>query len=134
MIEIGNFDSFYSSGRVFNVADVIALTEATRRLLPSIPLSVTIPHTLSLEEQIQLAQVHFFLPILPIVLMCAMCHMCTMNVVSCILLQLVVNNYESIEIHVSHIFWIRCWKRRMVWIYCKRRVNTLLKCQVWEFR
>lgn len=56
MVEIGNFDGFYESGRKFTADDVIRMTKETRTLLPTIPLSVTIPHTLSLPEQISLAQ------------------------------------------------------------------------------
>lgn len=56
MVEIGNFDGFYEQGLDFTAADVIAMTMETRRLLPSVPLSVTIPHRLGLLEQIQLAQ------------------------------------------------------------------------------
>jgi thiamine monophosphate synthase len=56
MVEIGNFDSFYEKGRVFTAEDVVAMTVETRRLLPTIPLSVTIPHTLALSEQVKLAK------------------------------------------------------------------------------
>ena len=56
MIEIGNFDSFYSQGLQFTAEDVVTMTKETRKLLPNIPLSVTIPHTLSLDEQIILAK------------------------------------------------------------------------------
>lgn len=56
MIEIGNFDSFYSQGISFTSADVLEITRETRSLLPDIPLSVTIPYHLSLSEQIELAQ------------------------------------------------------------------------------
>ncbi len=56
MIEIGNYDSFYDSGRQFSAADVIRMTIETRQLLPDIPLSVTIPHTLSIADQIVLAK------------------------------------------------------------------------------
>lgn len=55
-IEIGNFDSFYSQGRKFESAEVLELTLKTRSLLPQIPLSVTVPHILALDEQVQLAQ------------------------------------------------------------------------------
>ncbi|XP_024537112.1 uncharacterized protein ycf23 isoform X1 [Selaginella moellendorffii] len=51
MIEIGNFDSFYDSGRVFSSKEVLELTRRTRELLPHITLSVTVPHTLPLDEQ-----------------------------------------------------------------------------------
>lgn len=56
MIEIGNFDSFYSQGISFSAADVLEMTRQTRALLPHVPLSVTIPHQLSLDEQVKLAQ------------------------------------------------------------------------------
>jgi len=44
LIEIGNFDSFYAQGRIFEAAEVLALTRQTRDLLPEITLSVTVPH------------------------------------------------------------------------------------------
>jgi hypothetical protein len=56
MIEIGNFDSFYAQGRRFEAAAVLALTEATRALLPDVLLSVTVPHILALDEQVALAE------------------------------------------------------------------------------
>jgi len=56
MIEIGNFDSFYSQGISFSAADVLQMTRETRALLPNVPLSVTIPHQLSLSEQVELAR------------------------------------------------------------------------------
>ncbi len=56
LIEIGNFDSFYSQGRKFEAAEVLELTQKTRSLLPKITLSVTVPHILPLDEQVQLAE------------------------------------------------------------------------------
>jgi deoxyribose-phosphate aldolase len=56
LIEIGNFDSFYAQGRRFEAEEVLALTRATRALLPSITLSVTVPHILPLDQQVQLAE------------------------------------------------------------------------------
>ena len=56
MVEIGNFDGFYDQGIKFTADDVLKMTRETRELLPTIPLSVTIPHTLKLEQQISLAQ------------------------------------------------------------------------------
>jgi thiamine monophosphate synthase len=56
MVELGNFDVFYEEGRTFTAKDVADMTRRTRELLPSIPLSVTVPHTLHLEEQVTLAQ------------------------------------------------------------------------------
>jgi hypothetical protein len=55
-IEIGNFDAFYAQGRRFEAADVLELTCQTRSLLPDITLSVTVPHILELDQQVQLAE------------------------------------------------------------------------------
>ncbi len=55
LIEIGNFDSFYASGRRFEAAEVLELTHQTRSLFPNITLSVTVPHILTLDKQVQLA-------------------------------------------------------------------------------
>ncbi|WP_036901095.1 MULTISPECIES: DUF561 domain-containing protein [Prochlorococcus] len=54
LIEIGNFDSFYAKGRFFESAEVLALTTETRRLIPDVFLSVTVPHFLPLDQQAQL--------------------------------------------------------------------------------
>ncbi|CAM6102873.1 unnamed protein product [Calypogeia fissa] len=56
MIEIGNYDGFYSTGRVFSAEEVLDLTKRTRKLLPNVVLSVTVPHTLPLDEQVRLAE------------------------------------------------------------------------------
>ncbi|PSF37597.1 DUF561 domain-containing protein [Aphanothece hegewaldii CCALA 016] len=56
LIEIGNFDSFYAQGRRFEAKEVLALTHQTRALLPDITLSVTVPHILPLDEQVDLAE------------------------------------------------------------------------------
>lgn len=56
LIEIGNFDSFYAQGIRFEADEVLALTQETRRLLPTITLSVTVPHILELDQQVQLAE------------------------------------------------------------------------------
>jgi len=56
VIEIGNFDAFYAQGRRFEAAEVLALTVQTRQLLPSTPLSVTVPHILELDQQVALAE------------------------------------------------------------------------------
>ena len=56
LIEIGNFDAFYAQGRRFEAAEVLALTQETRALLPSVTLSVTVPHILALDEQVALAE------------------------------------------------------------------------------
>ena len=56
LIEIGNFDSFYAQGRRFEAEEVLALTHATRAVLPNVTLSVTVPHILPLDRQVQLAE------------------------------------------------------------------------------
>ncbi|MBD2502005.1 DUF561 domain-containing protein [Anabaena azotica] len=56
LIEIGNFDCFYAQGRRFEAEEVLALTQQTRALLPEITLSVTVPHILKLDQQVQLAE------------------------------------------------------------------------------
>lgn len=56
MVEVGNFDGFYDCGMEFSANDVLSLAKETRNLLPDIPTSVTIPHTLSIEEQIELGK------------------------------------------------------------------------------
>ncbi|MFB8791550.1 MAG: DUF561 domain-containing protein [Potamolinea sp.] len=56
LIEIGNFDSFYAQGRRFEATEVLALTAETRSLLPHVTLSVTVPHILTLDQQVQLAE------------------------------------------------------------------------------
>jgi Protein of unknown function (DUF561) len=56
LIEIGNFDAFYAQDRTFSAADVLALTQQTRSLLPNTTLSVTVPHVLPLDQQVQLAE------------------------------------------------------------------------------
>lgn len=56
LIEIGNFDAFYAQGRKFEAAEVLELTHQTRSLLPEITLSVTVPHILTLDQQVQLAE------------------------------------------------------------------------------
>lgn len=56
LIEIGNFDTFYAQGRRFEAEEVLALTYQTRLLLPEITLSVTVPHILELDQQVQLAE------------------------------------------------------------------------------
>lgn len=56
LIEIGNFDAFYAQGIRFEAAEVLALTRQTRSLFPHITLSVTVPHILELDQQVQLAE------------------------------------------------------------------------------
>ncbi|KAB5534255.1 hypothetical protein DKX38_017341 [Salix brachista] len=63
MVEIGNYDSFYDQGVVFSpdqlqkkLLQILNLTKETKRILPSVTLSVTVPHTLSLPDQVKLAE------------------------------------------------------------------------------
>ncbi|KAJ9135887.1 hypothetical protein P3X46_033012 [Hevea brasiliensis] len=56
MVEIGNYDSFYDKGVVFFPEQILNLTKNTKRILPSVTLSVTVPHTLSLPDQVKLAE------------------------------------------------------------------------------
>lgn len=56
LIEIGNYDAFYAQGRRFEAAEVLELTRQTRALLPNVMLSVTVPHILELDQQVQLAE------------------------------------------------------------------------------
>jgi hypothetical protein len=37
LIEIGNFDSFYAQGRIFEAAEVLALTRQTASYCPKLP-------------------------------------------------------------------------------------------------
>tara|TARA_Y100000589_G_scaffold279153_1_gene274989 strand:- start:1405 stop:2181 length:777 start_codon:yes stop_codon:yes gene_type:complete len=55
LIEIGNFDSFYEKGIIFSAEEVLNLTKKTKDILPDIPLSVTVPHKMSLDRQVTLA-------------------------------------------------------------------------------
>lgn len=56
LVEIGNFDSFYSQGIQFEAEEILAITKETRRLLPETTLSVTVPHILKLDAQVELAE------------------------------------------------------------------------------
>ncbi|KAK4768350.1 hypothetical protein SAY87_003491 [Trapa incisa] len=56
MVEIGNYDSFYESGIIFSPEQILSMTRDTKTILPSIPLSVTVPHMLSLPDQVKLAE------------------------------------------------------------------------------
>ena len=55
MVEIGNYDAFYPQGRIFGGEEVLELTRRTRALLPEVVMSVTVPHTLPMDQQEQLA-------------------------------------------------------------------------------
>ncbi|KAM0945953.1 putative aldolase-type TIM barrel [Dioscorea sansibarensis] len=56
MVEIGNYDSFYEMGIQFSPDQILKLTQETKRILPFTTLSVTVPHTLTLPDQVKLAE------------------------------------------------------------------------------
>ena len=55
LIEIGNYDSFYDQGITFSEEKILNLTKETKDLLPNIPLSVTVPHNMPIDKQVDLA-------------------------------------------------------------------------------
>ena len=55
LIEIGNYDTFYEKGINFSDEKVLNITKETRDLLPNVPLSVTVPHTMPIDKQVDLA-------------------------------------------------------------------------------
>jgi len=55
LIEIGNYDSFYEQGITFSEEKVLNLTKETKDILPNVPLSVTVPHTIPIDKQVDLA-------------------------------------------------------------------------------
>tara|TARA_B100000902_G_scaffold287535_1_gene273710 strand:- start:176 stop:985 length:810 start_codon:yes stop_codon:yes gene_type:complete len=55
LIEIGNYDSFYEKGLTFSEEKILNLTKETKDILPNTPLSVTVPHTMPIDKQVDLA-------------------------------------------------------------------------------
>lgn len=56
MVEIGNFDIFYSKNIIFSYNQIINIAQETKYLLNHIDICVTIPHHLLLEQQVKLAR------------------------------------------------------------------------------
>lgn len=56
ILEVGNFDIFYAKGLRFSKNQVFNLAKDLRTKLPEACICVTIPHKLSLDEQISLAK------------------------------------------------------------------------------
>ena len=56
IIELGNFDVLYSQGFYISAQEVYNMSSQIREKYPDVALCVTIPHTLSLEDQIKLAK------------------------------------------------------------------------------
>ena len=55
IIEIGNFDSFYNEGIILSSTQILDMATQIRTLFPCIDICVTIPHILTLEQQVILA-------------------------------------------------------------------------------
>lgn len=56
ILEIGNYDYFYQNRLFLSKKHIFNLANEARRIFPSLDLCVTIPYTLSLEEQIHLGR------------------------------------------------------------------------------
>ena len=54
VLEIGNYDFFYQNRLFLSKEHILSLANEVRRVFPDLDICVTIPYTLSLEEQIQL--------------------------------------------------------------------------------
>nr|YP_009732176.1 hypothetical protein [Gracilaria spinulosa]QHS70738.1 hypothetical protein [Gracilaria spinulosa] len=55
ILEIGNFDVFYNKKIFFSSEQILNLAKQTKKIIPNIPICVTIPHILLLSQQICLA-------------------------------------------------------------------------------
>jgi len=55
LVEVGNFDIFYNQGIILSSQQILNISRQLRLLLPSIDICVTIPHTFTLNQQIELA-------------------------------------------------------------------------------
>nr|YP_009314685.1 Hypothetical protein ycf23 [Neoizziella asiatica]SCW23140.1 Hypothetical protein ycf23 [Neoizziella asiatica] len=56
MLEIGNFDSFYNKKITLTSQDILAMVQELKYRDPEVSICVTIPHVLSIEQQIGLAK------------------------------------------------------------------------------
>ena len=56
VFEIGNFDAFYNKNLFITAPQVLKLVKEVKLLLGNKPICVTIPHTLLLSEQVDLAR------------------------------------------------------------------------------
>mmetsp|Transcript_6999 Transcript_6999/g.17921 ORF Transcript_6999/g.17921 Transcript_6999/m.17921 type:complete len:275 (-) Transcript_6999:346-1170(-) len=56
MVEVGNYDYFYTQGIEFSADEVLSITRETMALVPGVPISVTVPHKLPLDQQVALAE------------------------------------------------------------------------------
>nr|YP_009237471.1 hypothetical chloroplast RF23 [Wildemania schizophylla]AKS28518.1 hypothetical chloroplast RF23 [Wildemania schizophylla] len=55
ILEIGNYDCFYEQGRVFSFQEIIGISREAKNLMPEATLCATVPHVLTMGEQIELA-------------------------------------------------------------------------------
>jgi len=56
LLEIGNYDSFYAQGLRFSPEVILQITANTKQMYPDLPLTVTVPHYLPLDQQVALAE------------------------------------------------------------------------------
>nr|YP_009546342.1 hypothetical protein [Gelidium gabrielsonii]AYO27690.1 hypothetical protein [Gelidium gabrielsonii] len=56
ILEIGNFDAFYSKNIYFSISQIINLAKEVKSFSKNKPLCITIPHILSLSDQLYLVQ------------------------------------------------------------------------------
>lgn len=55
LVEVGNFDVFYSHGIILSSKQILKISKQIRLLLPYTDICVTIPHIFTLSQQIELA-------------------------------------------------------------------------------
>jgi len=56
LLEVGNYDSFYAQGVQFSPAAILEITATTKQMFPDLPLTVTVPHYLPLDQQVSFAE------------------------------------------------------------------------------
>nr|QUE28026.1 Ycf23 [Sahlingia subintegra] len=56
IVEIGNFDAFYSQSMHFNLQDIKNISKQIRTSYPEVTLCTTLPYILSLKEQVELTK------------------------------------------------------------------------------
>nr|YP_010337123.1 hypothetical protein MW575_pgp152 [Pseudoerythrocladia kornmannii]UNJ16708.1 hypothetical protein [Pseudoerythrocladia kornmannii] len=55
IVEIGNFDAFYSKSMFFNINDIKNISLKIKKEYPNVTICTTLPYILSLKQQIELA-------------------------------------------------------------------------------
>lgn len=56
IVEIGNFDAFYSKSMNFNLEDIKNISMQIKKSYPEVTICTTLPYVLSLREQVELAK------------------------------------------------------------------------------